>query len=179
MSNFPEKIKIETERLILTPLTLADIPEFYGYRALPQVYKYQTWYPKDLSDAEQFITRYSLNRQVETGHWLQLGIYLKPKQELIGDSGFLLIKKEQAEIGYTISPKFQKQGFATESTRALVQYLFNDLGIDLIIARTDPANFGSIRILQKLKFCEEGLLKQSIQIRGKWCDDLKFSLKKF
>ena len=56
------------------------------------------------------------------------------------------------EIGYVIQKNKQQKGYATEVCQAIMQYAFQTLGKEKIIARVNPANSASIRLLQKLGF---------------------------
>jgi RimJ/RimL family protein N-acetyltransferase len=57
-----------------------------------------------------------------------------------------------AEVGlmWAISPAYQRQGFATETARALSDYAFNEMGLRLIIATTDYENVASQGVMQKV-----------------------------
>jgi RimJ/RimL family protein N-acetyltransferase len=93
---------------------------------------------------------------------------------LVGDCGFCPLSENRAEIGYSISPHFQRKGLGREVTEALVGFLFEEMSIHKIIARTDPENLGSIKILEGIGFRNETHLKRSVKIRGEWKDDLVY-----
>ncbi len=95
---------------------------------------------------------------------------------LIGDCGFCRTDAEQTEIGYTISPDFQRQGFGAETVRGLVNYLFAEFDVHRITASTDPDNMPSMALLEKVGFRKEGCFRKSIKIRGEWKDDLLYAL---
>jgi RimJ/RimL family protein N-acetyltransferase len=54
------------------------------------------------------------------------------------------------EIGWRLASDVWGQGFATEGARAVVHYAFYELGLDEIVSFTVPANYRSIRVMQKL-----------------------------
>ena len=85
---------------------------------------------------------------------------------------------QEAEIGYSISPGFQRRGLGQETVEALVAHLFNKKGIVRIIAKTDPDNIASNKLLEKLGFSKTAHLKKSVEIRGELKDDLIFELEK-
>jgi RimJ/RimL family protein N-acetyltransferase len=148
----------------------------FSYRSLPEVYRYQRWAPRDLDEAVDFILRYSANRAIEEDDWRQLGIYHKAGGALMGDCGFRILEAEQAEIGYTIAPAYQRRGFGSEVVTSLVSYLFEEHHLQRLIARTDPANIGSIRILKRIGFRMEAHSPMSIEIGGEGEDDFVFSI---
>jgi RimJ/RimL family protein N-acetyltransferase len=167
---------IETERTLLRPLSRQDAPAFFSYRSLPEVYRYQHWAPGELDEALDFILRYSAYPAIEEDDWRQLGIYHKAGGALIGDCGFRVLEPGGAEIGYTIAPAYQRQGFGSEVVRSLVSYLFQEYRLQRLIARTDPANLGSIRILKRIGFRLEVRPPRTVGIGGEVEDDLVFSM---
>ena len=58
-------------------------------------------------------------------------------------------KSVEVEVGYRLLPDAWCQGYATEGTRALLRYGFDDLGLDRIIGITHPDNLASQRVLLK------------------------------
>jgi RimJ/RimL family protein N-acetyltransferase len=170
-------LDLQTERLKLHPLQLADAGALFSYRSLPEVYRYQQWAPRQLKEVLDFICNYSISGKVNTGNWKQLGIFLKENRKLIGDCGFCL-QGDQVEIGYTISPDYQGQGYGREAVKAMIGFLFQNYPIGEIIARTDPQNRASIGLLKSLHFIQSGFFTRSLKIRGRWKDDVLFTLPK-
>lgn len=169
---------IYAERVCLSDLDPDDAGALYGYRALPKVYRYQCWFPENILAAEQFILKHSVNSKGAIGEWKQFGIYMIVSNELAGDCGYRTLSETEAEIGYSISPGFQRRGLGTETIKALVEHLFKKKGIKKIIAKTDPDNIPSNNLLEKLGFSKTAHLKKSVKIRGELKDDLVFELKK-
>jgi RimJ/RimL family protein N-acetyltransferase len=168
--------KFTTRRLSLDLLQPQDAQRLFDYRSLPAVYAFQSWEPRDLNDAVRFIERYSVKADILPGEWKQFGIYLKDSRDLIGDCGFHLFEATQAEIGYTIGPDSQRQGYGSEAVAGLVGYLFRLADVHRVIARTDPNNEASINLLRSLRFRQEGYFKKSSKVRGEWQDDVLFAI---
>lgn len=57
-----------------------------------------------------------------------------------------------AELGYWIGEPYQKRGYATEASRALIKRAFDDLAIERIYATYKCENAASKRVLEKLGF---------------------------
>ncbi|MEN8223653.1 MAG: GNAT family protein [Acidobacteriota bacterium] len=185
MQESMEKIKkagtkeiIYSERVYLADLDPDDAGALYGYRALPEVYRYQSWFPGNILDAEEFILKHSVNSRGEVGSWKQFGIYMIESNELAGDCGYHRLSDTEAEIGYSISPGFQRRGLGLETVGSLTNHLFNKKGMEKIIASTDPENIPSLKLLENLGFTLKEHLKESVEIRGELKDDLVFELKK-
>ncbi|WP_321518497.1 GNAT family N-acetyltransferase [uncultured Bacteroides sp.] len=75
-------------------------------------------------------------------------------RKIIGESGLFnsFGNKKSLELGYILDNKYWNRGYGTEICSGLLDYGFNALGVDKIIARMYPENIGSISICEKLKF---------------------------
>ncbi len=93
------------------------------------------------------------------------GLYLvklKETDESIGMCG--LIKwdtLEDVDIGYAFLPRFWSKGYAVEAAQATKEYAKHVIGLNRIVAITDPKNEGSIRVLQKIGLNFERMVKLS------------------
>ncbi len=56
----------------------------------------------------------------------------------------------ELEIGYAMSTRYQGQGYATESAKALIKYAFEELKVNRIFASTDRKNEGSINLMKRV-----------------------------
>lgn len=75
-------------------------------------------------------------------------------------------------IGYRLSERHWGKGIATQTVRAMVDYLFNTIGINRIQAFVMPANEKSQHVLRKNKFVREGIMRQSQYWKGRGVVDL-------
>jgi len=73
--------------------------------------------------------------------------------DIIGEAGLFnsFGNEKILELGYILDNKYWNRGYGTEICSGLLDYGFNVLGVDKIIARMYPENIGSIRICEKLK----------------------------
>jgi RimJ/RimL family protein N-acetyltransferase len=169
-------INITTERLQIRKLSMKDKNDFFNYRSLPEIYKYQCWRPRFICEAEEFINKNDSVCSDTPGTWLQLAVCLKNEQ-LIGDIGIHFMDDDlQVEIGYTLSPEYQGNGYASEAVKAIIEYIFNELKKHRISASVDPENVKSIKLLEKLGFRKEAHFIKSLQIVGKWYDDCIYAV---
>ena len=96
------------------------------------------------------------------GHWELLGYgYFAAEEKasgrFIGRIGFANPEGWPGfEVGWTIAPEFQGQGFATEGGRFLLQYAFSEMGKGHVISVIHPDNKPSIRVAEKLGEHPEG-----------------------
>lgn len=170
-------MKLESERLILRPININDKAEIFAYRSDRETNKYQSWIPNSISDVESFIdnTAKQIN---EPETWFQFSIIEKKSEKIVGDIGVHFWDKEnkQVEIGCTLNKNFQKMGYATESVRKIIDYLFTVLNKHRIITSIDPNNENSVRLVERIGFRKEAHFVESLFVNEKWVDDLIYSL---
>jgi RimJ/RimL family protein N-acetyltransferase len=167
---------ITTDRLMLRTFEPRDKDVFFSYRSLPEVYKYQSWRPKDSKEIEDFIQSNADVCPNTPDTWLQVAVCLKAGP-LIGDIGLHFLEDAaQAEIGYTVSPAYQGRGYAAEAVKAAVGYLFADLAKHRVTAAVDPDNIKSIRLLEKTGFRKEAHFMKSFYMDGQWLDDCIYAM---
>lgn len=75
-------------------------------------------------------------------------------EDVIGEAGLFnsFGNKKILELGYIIDEKYWNKGYGTEICSGLLNYGFNVLGVEKVVARMYPENTGSIRICEKLDF---------------------------
>jgi RimJ/RimL family protein N-acetyltransferase len=168
----------ETERLVIRRFRATDTPEFAAYRSDPEVARFQSWTaPYPLERAAAMVGEFTGGDPRVAG-WFQYAVALREAPDtLIGDIGVLLHDNlMQAEIGFTLDPRYQGQGYATEAVRAMLAHLFAELGLHRVSAECDARNLASARLLERAGFQREGLRRQHTWAKGEWTDDLVFGV---
>jgi RimJ/RimL family protein N-acetyltransferase len=96
----------------------------------------------------------------------------------IGDCGFVAPSGDhrQAEVGITVCPSVQGQGYATEALGCLLEYLFHKLRKHRVKATTDARNVAAASLLLRLGFRREGHFLQNVWFKGGWGDEFAFGL---
>ncbi len=92
----------------------------------------------------------------------QWGIFLKIENKVIGTCTLLHydLQNSRAEISYTLAHDYWGHGFMTEALTVLLAYAFTTIRLHRIEADVDPRNTASLRVLEKLGFQREGLLRE-------------------
>jgi len=85
------------------------------------------------------------------------GVWVMIEREsatVVGDIGFLGPPRADrtVEIGYSVIPDRRGRGYATEATRALVDWAFSQPQVDVVVAGCENDNAPSIRILEHMGF---------------------------
>ncbi len=178
--NMTKNLEINTERLLLRSVRLADAQAIFKYRSDSITNQYQGWIPRTIDDVYDFIKNRVTSSIDLIDTWHQFVIIKKENSELIGDIGlhFLDSDKKQVEIGYTLDKNQHGQGYATEALKETINYLFNELNKRRIVSSMDPRNIKSIGLVERLGFRKEAHFKESILINGEWVDDLLYAILK-
>ena len=167
---------IETERLILRDLLETDVEDYFEMDSDPEVHRYLGNNP--IKTREQALENINNIRKqyLENGigRWATIE---KSSGTCIGWSGLKFITEDWNnhinfhDVGYRFMPRYWGKGYATESTKAALEYGFNTMGLTEIIGTANEDNKASRRALEKcgLTFIEQFMWKD-IQ-----CDWLKIT----
>lgn len=167
-------IHIKTERLQLSRFQAEDAPALAAYRHLPEVARFQGWEDFPLTRAEELIASLGEASPWQLDSWYQIALRLGAEATLIGDIGYRRRTSGpsyELEIGYSLDPKFQKQGFMREALKAFIEWAEKQLFARRILASLDPRNEDSARLLLALGFERQAHFRQSVWFKGAWADD--------
>lgn len=170
---------LETKNLTLRKILLTDQKEVYSIRSSKEAMKYFGKHPyKSPAEALGFV--YSEVNAFQNHEGIRWAICLKNSDKLIGSAGFWRIDRRhlRGEIGYELLPEFWKKGIMYEALSAIINFGFEKMHFHSIEANTDPLNTASMKLLERLGFVKEGLLKESFYFDGKFYDNVLYSLVK-
>jgi [ribosomal protein S5]-alanine N-acetyltransferase len=166
-------LTLRTERLLLRPLKRSDIPALLPLIGEREVAAQTLRIPHPYSEADALAMLKRL--RAETAHWF--GIFLGPEKQLCGGCGLTVDPDhDRAEIGYWIGIPFWGQGIASEATRELMRYGFEDLKLHRIYATCYPGNAASLRILEKLGMKHEGRSRHHIKKWNEYRDSENYGI---
>jgi RimJ/RimL family protein N-acetyltransferase len=169
-----------TNRLLLRRFTAQDADTFAAYRSIPEVARFQSWdAPYPVERARGLIAWLLGHHPDEPGEWYQIAIAERAAPErLVGDCGFRARIDEPAivDIGFTLQPAVQGRGYATEAIGELLRYLFEDRGKHKVCADCDTRNDPSWRLLERLGFGREGMLRESYRDGEAWADEYLYGI---
>lgn len=118
------------------------------------------------------------DRGVRAGEFHYWAITLGDDDRLIGQCVVFNISAEQrrAEVGYGIARPHWGHGYAHEAMRVVLDYAFGALRLHRLEADADPRNDGSVRLLERLGFVREGLLRERWRVNGEISDSAIYGL---
>lgn len=82
----------------------------------------------------------------------------------------------RAEIGYHLAPEAQGKGYMREALHCFIDHLLDDRGLRRLEAEIDPRNVPSARVLERIGFQREGLLRERWCVGGELSDSALYGL---
>lgn len=161
------EIKKEDAQGIFACFSHDDVTRFYGQETL-----------EHLEQAEAFVDFFAKNHREKRG--IRWGIERKGTKGIIGTIGFNAWspKHKRAEIGYEIHPNEWRKGYITEAVLQVIAYGFEEMDLTRIGAVVFIENEPSNKLLTKIGFQKEGILKEYMYQNGKPHDTYVYSLLK-
>lgn len=171
---------IQTERLLLRPITISDANDMFEYTSLDDSNKYLSWNAHtDIEQTINFIKEVELKYQTSKTEY-SWGIELVTEKKLIGVVKLFEIShnNKRAEVSYILNPKFQGKGYVNEAINAVIDLAFSKLAFTRIQARCSNDNVASEKVMQKSGMNFEGLLKKYWILKGEYKDVVLYAITK-
>lgn len=153
---------------------LDDLLQVNGDDAVTRFLPYPRWH--SLADGQAWFERMATLQAA--GATAQFVIEHRELGRVIGSC--LLFRHEpasaRAEIGYVLGRAHWGQGLMLEAMRGFVAHAFETLGLRRLEADVNPDNLASVRLLERLGFVREGLLRQRWVTKGELGDSLIYGL---
>ena len=156
-------MKLSTHRLELVAATLdhivAELESNARLAALLSAKVDSAWPPGEYDRQAQEFFRDKLKEGGDAAvGWYSWYVILRgdsvESSATVGAAGFLGPPNDlgEVEVGYSILPAWEGQGFATELVEALTHHAFTDSRVRKVIAHAASTNRGSQRVLEKAGF---------------------------
>jgi ribosomal-protein-alanine N-acetyltransferase len=154
--------KLETERFILRELRSDDAKEYYSYFSDHEVTKYWGYKgPKNIETASKTFTRFQ--NAFTRKEMITWGIATKDDDKIIGTCILNdFIRASMVNLSYNLSRDYWRKGIMTEVLKTIIPYAFNVLEMNRIQAKVMPENNLSVKLLSKVGFVQEGVLRDFI-----------------
>ncbi|MBR3494326.1 MAG: GNAT family N-acetyltransferase [Clostridia bacterium] len=169
--------RIETHRLILRPFRIEDAEDMYNHWASdPEVTRFLTWPVHAGVEVTRAVLQ-SWIAQYPNGSFFNWGIEWKETGSVIGSIAVVKLDetKEAADIGYCMSRAFWGRGIMPEALRAVMDYLFDTVGLNRVAACHDVNNPKSGRVMQKAGMKFEGILRRAGRNNLGICDEVWYA----
>lgn len=164
-ANVPQMLhqkSILTRDLLLRPLNPDDAQSYFALCSDKDVMR--GWGTKPHTNiGETKALLESITAQTKTGDLIRWGITAaKAPETILGDVGFWRFVKvrQRGELGAKLSKGFWNNGWMTQALSAVIEYGFQELGLNSVEGNIAPDNFGSLRLVEKIGFQKVGVIPQ-------------------
>jgi ribosomal-protein-alanine N-acetyltransferase len=168
---------LSTSRLILRRPLLSDAADLFEMRSDPQVMQYiPRPLAKTLEDVHVFVRM--LDEFVQTNERINWAVEWKDGGKVIGMIGYVNIKPEhdRAEVGYSLSRAWHRQGIMREALKAVMRYGFEVMKLHSIEAIIDAENVASGQLLQQAGFRQEAHFIEDFFYNGVYRNSIHFGM---
>jgi RimJ/RimL family protein N-acetyltransferase len=171
-------ISLQGNRVELRELAAGDLEAVVAYSVDEAVARYQDWQSHTADAAKAFLERELAAAQLTPRATYALAIVERASSLVIGDATIEIesVLNKRAEIGFTLRRDRWGAGLATEASRLILAFGFDELGMHRIEATSHPDNAASIRVLEKIGMSYEGRIRDHLFVNGAWRDSLAFSV---
>ncbi|MGA3600199.1 GNAT family N-acetyltransferase [Lysinibacillus agricola] len=152
---------LNTDRLMLRELKINDAQAILNCFSNPDVLRHYGQNPlTSLDQVKHIINNFSKNYDEKRG--IKWGIELKGQEGIIGTIGFQEWSTEhrRAEISYALFPESWGKGYAMEAVNRVISFGFQEMDLVRIGAIVFTENDASNKLLTKVGFKKEGILKK-------------------
>lgn len=169
---------LRSPRLVLRRLRRDDLAAVCAYRSLPEVARYQDWESFGPGEAAHLIDGQSELEPDVPGTWFQLAIVAAETGDVVGDCGLHCRREDprQMEVGVTLAPAHQGNGYAAEAVERLLDFAFGGLGKHRVSAVTDAENHPAASLFERLGFRREAHFVEHVWFKGRWGSEFVFAL---
>ena len=175
---YPELPILETARLRLRKLTVADTEPYYRHLFGSQaVARYMLWDPhRDLSESAASIQK--VLGRYEAGRCYRWGIALKETDALIGIIELLRFDEDtdSCSFAYMLGEAFWGKGFGTEALETVFDFAFSQMQVRIITADHFAINGASGRVMEKAGMKKAGFLPGKYEKNGIRYDAVEYSI---
>jgi RimJ/RimL family protein N-acetyltransferase len=161
-------MEIRTARLLLRRPVVDDLDAMFAITSNPGAMRFWSTLPH----ADVDVTRAWLDTKIARSMAGGEDFLIEFEGRVIGDVG----AGRLPDFGFMIHPDFWGRGFATEASKAFIDYAFSQTAATELTADVDPRNAASLQVLAKLGFAETGRAERTFLLGDEWCDSIYLAL---
>jgi RimJ/RimL family protein N-acetyltransferase len=165
---------LQGARLSLRALDPRDVHALFEIHADPDVMRYWSTAPwTEPAQAEALLA----SDRAAAGTHLRWGV-ADPEDRVVGTVSLFRHHEEsrRMELGYVLGRSAQGRGWATEAVGLALDWGFGAFGLHRVEADTDPRNARSCRLLERLGFTREGVLRERWIVAGEVSDTALYGI---
>lgn len=153
--------RLHGARVLLRPLREDDVPALFAQYSDADFMRYWSFPPLTAIDQARAMFDRNL-RGARAGDCIPWAVALARDDAMIGTCTLFAIDAahRRAMIGYGLARRHWGRGYAQEALRLALGHAFGALGLHRVEADIDPRNAASLRLVERLGFAREGLLRE-------------------
>lgn len=169
--------ELRTENLVLRRYRKEDAEQLHTHFGMdPDMYKYSGWNPYATPEmaretVQRFIESYEGEQSDHSYSWV---MDAGGDGAVAGTIGAYDYEDGQIEVGFSVDPRWQGRGYATEALRKVLEYLTENEGIACVTAWCVSENAGSRRVMEKAGMKYVRTEKNGLEAVGRVYDKLIF-----
>lgn len=171
------EVLLTTPRLRLRAVEPRDVDALFALHADPDAMRY--WSTPPWADREVAVRTIDESRLLHaTGSALRLAIELPESCRVIGTCSLFNIQRgnRRGDVGYMLARDCWGRGLMSEAFDAVIRYAFATLELNRLEADIDPRNAASARLLERMGFTRDGLLRERWIVGNEVCDTALYGL---
>jgi ribosomal-protein-alanine N-acetyltransferase len=155
-----------------------DYRDFFTFLADPEVCKYMVFDTLNEEQSKNYVKKFLDFQKEEPRKYIKFAVVLKKNKEVIGECGIISLNDnhKHGELIYRYSKKYWGYGYATETSKEIIRFGFDVLGLHRIDASCDIRNEASAKVLSKIGMSKEGCLREHKLIKGEWRSSYIYSI---
>ena len=167
---------LRSVRLRLEPLSVHHAADVYDALQDDRLYTYiSDTPPQTLAALEKRFGLLEKGRSPSgTDLWLNWIAYLHQDGEPVGWLQATVHQDQTADLAYIVFAEHSHQGYARETCRAVLTYLFAEQSCVRVSANMDTENERSVRLVEALGFERKELIEAAAHIRGRRSDEYRY-----
>lgn len=171
------QVTLRTDRLLLRPWTPDDLQDFYEYASVDGVGQMAGWLPhQSIEESRAILNMFIAEKKT---------FAIEYQDKVIGSLGIETYDEEQfpefrsrngRELGYVLSRDYWGLGLMPEAVRAVIRWLFDEVGLDFLLCCHFTDNDQSRRVQEKCGFTHYRLIRSETRygiIKDAWASLLE------
>ncbi len=169
--------RLQGDSIVLRPCIPDDFEAIKTYRQEPEGSRYIRP-PESDEKIRTIVEQHCSPWKLEVERWNGLIISWNGESKAIGEMVFKIEDwdNQRAEIGYRVSTDCAGKGVCTQAVKLITAYLFEQIELHKIVAKCDPRNIASFKIMEKMGMEREGYFKEHYLNGDEWTDQLDYGL---
>ena len=169
--------QLETGRLCLREMRVADGPALQAFQDRPSYWRHQAVEPEELANGVERARRYLKYRGEGAGRRLFVYVAMfKGDGTIVGQASLQRSAPAIASLGIGIDGDHAGRGLATELAARLLAFGFETLRLHRIEADVAIENAACIRLLERIGMTREGVARDCIRAQGRWWTEAKYAM---